>query len=135
MNVLPLRGFAEVNMMTLDLFSLSSMNSMLVRNTRNASLMTLRLLALTTTARLSFCCLRWNIPFFFLEARGISPMKGIVRFSKSLRPRTNVFMFPFTNMITRGIKNPKANATNKMFLDMGAVGNILPLGIVIIRVL
>ena len=59
----------------------------------------------------------------------------MVRFSKSFRPRTTVFMFSFMKMMTTGISNPRANATSRMFFFTGAVGTMLPPGMVMIRVL
>jgi len=132
--VFPLPGLAEVIMMTWDSLPLFCMNSKLVRTTRNASLMTLRLFSLTTTAHSFSCVCRENF-FFLRKSSGISPTNGIVRFSKSLRPRTTVFMFSFIKMITTGISIPRANATSRIFFLTGAVGIMLPPGLVIMRVL
>ena len=69
------------------------------------------------------------------DARGTSPTKGRDRFSKSLRPRTLVFMFSRMNMMTTGIRMPRAMATKRMFFLTGAVGVELPVGGVMTLVL
>lgn len=133
----PLPGLNEVNTKTCWLLSLLAMKSMLERNTRNASLMMLRLPSFTTMVFMScrFRCLNSHHFFFVPEYWGISPMNGMLRFSRSFRPRTLVFMFSFMKMPTAGTSNPTANATNRIFILRGAVGNILPRGAVIRRVL
>lgn len=62
-------------------------------------------------------------------------MNGTVTPSKSFLPRTRVFMFSRRKMMTTGMSSPKANATSKMFLRTGDVGNMLPCGGVTMRVL
>ena len=133
-NDLPLPGLNEVTMMTFDVLSLPVINSRLVRNTRNASLMMSRLPSLTTTA-LTSCGFFPNILFFFLVNSGISPMNGTVTLSRSFLPRTRVFIFSRMKIMTIGRSSPRANATIKMFLRTGDVGNILPCGGVTMRVL
>ena len=133
-NDLPLPGLNEVTMMTFDVLSLPVINSRLVRNTRNASLMMSRLPSLTTMA-LTSCGFFLNIPFFFLVNSGISPMNGTVTLSRSFLPRTRVFMFSHIKIMTTGISSPKAHATIKMFLRTGDIGNMLPWGGATIRVL
>ena len=135
--VFPLPGFADETIITRDCPSLPNMNSRLVRTTLNASLTRFRLFSLTTIV-----CVSGN---FFLRniepcsawwyANGISPTKGIVIFSKSLRPLTLVFIFSAINMTITGINKPATKATSKIFFFSGAVGNMLPPAGVIIRVL
>ena len=57
----------------------------------------------------------------FWKASGISPTKGAVIFSRSLRPRTTVFMFSRMKMMTIGTSSPRANATSRIFFFIGAV--------------
>ena len=132
MNVLPLPGLNEVNRMTLARPPLlaSSRNSMFVRNTRNASFTMSRqpgLMATNGWAKASF--------FFPLRTSGTSPTNGSERFSKSLRPRSLVFVFSRMKMTITGTRSPKAIATSKIFFFTGAVGAKLPVGGVITRVL
>ena len=133
----PLPGLNEVSTKTCWLLSLFIMKSMLERSTRNASLMMLRLPSFTTTVFRScrLRCLSSHHFFFVPEYWGISPMNGMLRFCRSLRPRTLVFIFSFMKMITAGTSSPTANATNRIFILRGAVGNMLPRGAVIRRVL
>ena len=135
-NDLPLPGLNEVITNTFCLSSLFVMKSILERSTRNASLMISRLPSFTTIALISGCVFLLNPNFFFvLKYWGISPMRGMLRFSRSLRPRTLVFIFSFVKIITAGMSSPITNATRRIFIFRGAVGNILPRGAVITRVL
>ena len=110
------------------------MNSKLVRTTRNASLITLRLFSLTTIMAFS-SFLRRKKPFFARYDKGISPTNGMVNRSISFRLRIVVFIFSNINRITTGINKPSAKATNKIFFLTGAIGSIFPVGGVINRVL
>lgn len=117
--VLPLPGLAEVSMMTFDSRSLPTTNSRLVRTTRNASLMTLRLFSLTTIAHISSFVFALRLyHLLFWKASGISPTKGAVIFSRSLRPRTTVFMFSRMKMMTIGTSSPRANATSPGYFSL-----------------
>ena len=131
---LPLSGLNDVTTMTFNLGSLTVMNSKFVRNTRNASLMILRLPSLTTTVLIS-CIFLLKSFFLFLVESGISPIKGIDNISKSLRPRMVEFMFSIIKIATTGMSIPRAKASSNMFFRTGVVGAMLPVGGVIMRVL
>ena len=111
-NDLPLPGLNEVMMMTFEVLSLPVINSRLVRNTRNASLMMSRLPSLTTTA-LTSCGFFPNILFFFLVNSGISPMNGTVTLSRSFLPRTRVFIFSRMKIMTIGMSSPRNKCDHK----------------------
>ena len=130
-NDFPLPGLNEVTTITLEDWSLPIMNSRLVRKTRKASFMMSRFPSLTTMV-----CASCDFTLFLPRIdKGISPIKGTLKPSRSFLPRTRVFMFSRMNTMTTGINIPKAKATRKMFFFTGAVGIMLPPGFVIIRVL
>ena len=130
-NDFPLPGLNEVTTITLEDLSLPIMNSKLVRKTRKASFIMSRLPSLTTMA-----CASCDFTFFLPQmAKGISPIKGTLKPSRSFLPRTRVFMFSRINTMTTGMSSPKAKATKRMFFFTGAVGIMLPPGLVIMRVL
>ena len=133
-NDFPLPGLNDVTTITFDCCPLSVMNSRLVRSTRNASLTMSRLPSFTTTAFSSGAFLR-NSPCFLRVKSGISPMNGMLMPSRSLRPRILLFMVSRRKIATTGISMPSTKATSRMFLRMGAVGAMLPLGGVTTRVL
>ena len=137
-NVFPLPGLKEVVMKTSVRRSLPVMNSRLVRSTRKASLMTLRLPSRTTMPISS--SLRWrrgtDSSFFFLgEYSGSSPMNGTESLSRSLRPRMRVLVVSSRKKTAMGMPRPRTTATSSILAGTGVVGAAPPVGGVISRVL
>ena len=125
--VLPLPGLNDVATMVLCCLS-RVINSMLVRSTRNASFMMLRLPSCTTTGIFSFF-------LFFCTSCGISPIMGVDRPLRSLRPRTLVLAISRMATTAAGMSRPMASAIRMVRFFMGAVGVVLPVGDVMMRVL
>ena len=127
MNVLPEPGLKEVIIITLP-DVLDVRNPRLVRSTRKASLMTLRLPCCTTILD------SLRSPFLGLSS-GISPRNGMVRFSMSLRPRMRVLEVSRRYVTPNGSIRPMANAMRIILSRTGAVGEDEPVGRLIISVL
>ncbi len=115
MNVLPEPGFMDVIITTWWPSSNPSMNSRLVRTTRKASFMMVLLLGMTrsllsVTSRATFLPLRPDLVVLRIMARGISPTKGALIHSRSLRPRTVVLNPSLTVIIDAGMARAAMSA-------------------------
>ena len=137
MNVLPEPGFIEVSITTWCPPSNPSMNSRLVRTTRNASFMMLRLFSLTmscVSVSSLVSCTRL-LPFLCTVACGISPTNGACSDSMSLRPRTAVLKLSTSRSTRAGRPMPTRAAIPMTSGMLGLTGTGSDVGCSMRRVL
>ena len=124
-NVLPAPGLNEVNITTCIFLSFTRMKSILVRTIRNASETESRPFSCTTTSLLSF-----------LSRIGISPRNGTESTpSTSFRERTFVSLTANSHKTPAGIAHPSTMEANRIIIDFGATGALLPAAGSMIRAL